>query len=355
MTAKELDTFEKRLSDRKNGARFDKNAEEKSIIDVGEEFGINNVTVIAGGGYVNPSIERVYRIALDNEMDIDYVRREIHAIEKSNKDARRYVQKAFGDWLVESYERQDFGVYEELRRSRRGGEAGEDASGNDERKQLGGGVRGGTGSDAAEDIQYALPNGDLIDQQIDSWLSSRSALEPRNKLADPNGQNQQTIGDGKCQFATKTAQQSQALQARKLFSRMTPTGLKARVAAQSETKTAEYMRTHKPAMEDIRKRAGKAAEKLKGKRGSDELLRLNSSGGYVIDGRSSKWGVPVNEQQQALIDHDKLGKVARPGLFITGRQLSSACWSRRRRAFFILPGYTDFCTRYFPQAPRPHR
>lgn len=96
---------------------------------------------------------------------------------------------------------------------------------------------------------------------------------------------------------------------------MTPTGLKARVAAQSETKTAEYMRTHKPAMEDIRKRAGKAAEKLKGKRGSDELLRLNSSGGYVIDGRSSKWGVPVNEQQQALIDHDKLGKVARPGLF----------------------------------------
>lgn len=351
MTAKELDTFEKRLSDRKNGARFDKNAEEKSIIDVGEEFGINNVTVIAGGGYVNPSIERVYRIALDNETDIDYVRREIHAIEKSNKDARRYVQKAFGDWLVESYERQDFGVYEELRRSRRGGEAGEDASGNDERKLLGGGVRGGTGSDAAEDIQCALPSGDLIDQQIDAWHAK--GLPSGNQIVE---RGQQSYGDGKCQFATKTAQQSQALQARKLFSRMTPTGMRARVAAQSETKTAEYMRTHKPAMEDIRKRAGKAAEKLKGKRGSDELLRLNSSGGYVIDGRSSTWGVPVNEQQQALIDQDKLGKVARPGLFYNRATTEQRMLvSEEARAFFILPGYTDFCTRYFPQAPRPHR
>lgn len=212
ITAKELDAFEKRLSDRKNGVRYDKNAEGKSIIDVGEEFGINNVTVIAGSSYINPSIERVYRIALDNETDIDYVRRKIHEVEKSDRDARRIVQEAFGDWLVESYERQDFGAYEELRRSQRGGEASEDTSGDDGRKQLGGGVRGGTGSDAAGDIQYALPGGELIDQQIDAWLAARSDTpQPRNQLADPNGQTAQSRGDGERQFATKTAQRSQAM------------------------------------------------------------------------------------------------------------------------------------------------
>ena len=255
-----------------------------------------------------------------------------------------------------------------------------------------------------EDVQHAIPEDDLIDQQIDAWRAR--ALPSGNQIAE---RGQQSYGDGERQFAAKTAQQSQAmpdwlkqelldnpqqhyyekdsndaqlmrawgriqqdgyeatrdgilktegtlsaddiaaanvimamafrnndmdtamqmahrynvdgtqtakaLQARKLFSRMTPTGMKARVAAQSEAKTAEYMRTHKPAMEDIKKRAAKAAEKLDGKQGGDELLRLNSSGGYVIDGRSSKWGVPINEQQQALIDHYKLGKVARPGLF----------------------------------------
>lgn len=255
-----------------------------------------------------------------------------------------------------------------------------------------------------EDVQYALPEDDLIDQQIDAWRAK--ALPSGEQIAE---RRQQSYGDGERQFAAKTAQQSQAmpdwlkqelldnpqqhyyekdsndsqlmrawgriqqdgyeatrdsilktkgtlsaddiaaanvimamafrnndmdtamqmahrynvdgtqtakaLQARKLFSRMTPTGMRARVAAQSEAKTAEYMRTHKPAMEDIKKRAKKAEKKLDGKQGGDELLRLNSSGGYVIDGRSSKWGVPINEQQQALIDHYKLGKVARPGLF----------------------------------------
>lgn len=266
------------------------------------------------------------------------------------------------------------------------------------------GMTGVTVEKIADDIQYALPEDDLIDQQIDAWHAK--GLPSGNRIAE---RGQQSYGDGERQFAAKTAQQSQAmpdwlkqelldnpqqhyyekdsndaqlmrawvriqqdgyeatrdsilktvgalsaddiaaanvimamafrnndmdtamqmahrynvdgtqtakaLQARKLFSRMTPTGIRAKVATQSEAKTAEYMRTHQPAMEDIKKRAKKAEKKLDGKQGGDELLRLNISGGYVIDGRSSKWGVPINEQQQALIDHYKLGKVARPGLF----------------------------------------
>lgn len=272
-----------------------------------------------------------------------------------------------------------------------------------EYRNAGTGDSGRAGS-GAEDVQYALPEDDLIDQQIDAWRAR--ALPSGDQIAE---RGQQSYGDGERQFAAKTAQQSQAmpdwlkqelldnpqqhyyekdsndaqltrawvrirqdgyeatrdsilktkgalsaddiaaanvimamafrnndmdtamqmahrynvdgtqtakaLQARKLFSRMTPTGMKARVATQSEAKTAEYMRTHQPAMEDIKKRAKKVEKKLDGKQGGDELLRLNSSGGYVIDGRSSKWGVPINEQQQELIDHYKLGKVARPGLF----------------------------------------
>ena len=272
-----------------------------------------------------------------------------------------------------------------------------------EYRNAGTGDSGRAGS-GVEDVQYALPEDDLIDQQIDAWRAR--ALPSGEQIAE---RGQQSYGDGERQFAAKTAQQSQAmpdwlkqelldnpqqhyyekdsndaqlmrawgriqqdgyeatrdsilktkgalsaddvaaanvimamafrnndmdtamqmahrynvdgtqtakaLQARKLFSRMTPTGMKARVAAQSEAKTAEYMRTHQPAMDDIKKRAKKVEKKLDGKLGGDELLRLNSSGGYVIDGRSSKWGVPINEQQQELIDHYKLGKVARPGLF----------------------------------------
>jgi hypothetical protein len=104
----------------------------------------------------------------------------------------------------------------------------------------------------------------------------------------------------------------QALQARRLFSRMTPTGLKAKVAGEYEAKTAEYIKDHKPAMKDVRKRAQKKADKIKDLQGGDELLRLTAGGSYTV--KQNKWNMPLNEQQLELIKQYKLEKVARPGL-----------------------------------------
>ena len=105
---------------------------------------------------------------------------------------------------------------------------------------------------------------------------------------------------------------AKALQARKLFSRMTPTGLKAKVAGEYERKTAEYMDSHEPAMKKVRSRAKRVEDKIKGLQGGDELLRLNAAGSYTVDA-SNKWGMPINEQQAELIRQYKLDNVPRPG------------------------------------------
>ena len=407
MSPAEWGKFNSVLSDVKRGGLSPvRNADGMLLSFVTDKNGVESIIVVSNGDTQNPKVERVYRINEEYDTFAEEVRDEIRFAEaRTGENAHPYLSWALENGVVERHRAGDFPVLSEHQRSEREGDHGSYGEGDQLQQERGRSDRENEGSrSAAEDIQYALPEDDLIDQQIDAWHAK--GLPSGNQIAE---RGQQSYGDGERQFATKTAQQSQAmpdwlkqellsnpqqryyekdsndaqlmrawdriqqdgyeatrdsilktegtlgaddiaaanvimamafrnndmdtamqmahrynvdgtqtakaLQARKLFSRMTPTGMRASVAAQSEAKTAEYMRTHKPAMEDIKKRAKKAEKKLDGKQGGDELLRLNSSGGYVIDGRSSKWGVPINEQQQALIDHYKLGEVARPGLF----------------------------------------
>lgn len=107
----------------------------------------------------------------------------------------------------------------------------------------------------------------------------------------------------------------QELQARKLFTRMSPTGARVWAAGQMESNLEEHMRTHQPQRRRIDDAAREVANQIRDMQGGDELLRLNASGDFTIDESNNRWGIPINEQQQALIDHYGLNNVARPGIF----------------------------------------
>lgn len=107
----------------------------------------------------------------------------------------------------------------------------------------------------------------------------------------------------------------QELQARKLFTRMSPTGARVWAAGQMESNLEEHMRTHRSQRERIDNAARKVADQIRDMQSGDELLRLNAGGDFTIDESNNRWGIPINEQQQALIDHYGLNNVARPGIF----------------------------------------
>lgn len=93
--------------------------------DVGEENGVNNTIVVSDGAKGDQSVERVYRIALDSETDIEYVRDFIHDAEQQlGKRAYRYVESTYEPELVRAYRRDDFADYEELRVEQKRGVGG---------------------------------------------------------------------------------------------------------------------------------------------------------------------------------------------------------------------------------------
>lgn len=109
--------------------------------------------------------------------------------------------------------------------------------------------------------------------------------------------------------------QGQALQVRKLFSRMTPTGIRQWAAGKAETNLAEHMHTHSAQRKQIDAAAQKVADDIHDLQGGDELKRLDAAGDFTIDSSNNRWGVLINEKQRELIDKYGLNKVARPGLF----------------------------------------
>ncbi len=125
ISAAENKTFSQCLSDKQNGASPQRTSDGKYIFAVGNQQGVNNVLIVSDGNYVSPSIERVYRIELDNETDIDVLRREIYDREKRDwSRARDAITHYFGEELVKSYGRFDYATYSEQRASQRPRNAG---------------------------------------------------------------------------------------------------------------------------------------------------------------------------------------------------------------------------------------
>lgn len=109
--------------------------------------------------------------------------------------------------------------------------------------------------------------------------------------------------------------QGQAMQARQIFSRMTPTGARAWVAGGMETQLAEHMHTHRGQRRRVDTTARQVADEIRDMQNGDEVTRLLAQPEFTIDSTNNRWGIPINEQQQALIDRYGLNRVRRPGVF----------------------------------------
>lgn len=391
------------------------NVDGQLIAVIDDDSGLDRCIIVSDGDPESPQIQRIYRFHVANNTQAAKIEEVARNAERGIAgEGDQYLGGWIEDGLVEIHTPENFPRYEDWKGSRETGRSGGRSSENAGRVQdgrrserqngrAGSKVLGDLQFAAGEDAGYALPGGDLIDQQIDAWIdrSGRNELPPGNQMAEYSPK---PHGDGERQFATQTAQRSEAmpewlkaelyanpeqryylkdtnndqlmrawggimecgyeqerdrvlqvehmsaddvatanvimamafrnndmntamlvahkyntdgtltakaLQARKLFSRMTPTALKAKVAGQYEAKTAEYIADHEPAMRGIRKRAKKKEDKIRGLQGGDELLRLTSGESYTI--KPNKWNMPLNEQQLELIKQYHLENVPRPG------------------------------------------
>lgn len=116
-------------------------------------------------------------------------------------------------------------------------------------------------------------------------------------------------------YGEDSTETARALQAHKAFSKLTPSGATAWFVGKAEQDFKEHMRTHKPQKDKVDAQAKSVADQIRDMQSGDELRRLNAGGDFTIDESNNRWGVPLNEQQLALIDHYKLNKVTRPGDF----------------------------------------
>lgn len=146
-------------------------------------------------------------------------------------------------------------------------------------------------------------------QNPDNVADANMILAMANREGDTK-----TFLDVALHYAKEGTQTAKTLQARKIFSRMTPTGMKVWASGQAESNLAKYIDEHKPIKRKVDRAAKKVAEKIKDLQGGDELLRLQAAGEYTITSEDARWGVPINEKQRALIKEYGLEKVTRPGI-----------------------------------------
>lgn len=116
-------------------------------------------------------------------------------------------------------------------------------------------------------------------------------------------------------YRTVGTEQAQAMQSRKMFAGMSPTHIKLKVAGEAEQTLSDFIASHQPKAKEVNAKAKEADDLIRDMQGGDESARVMESGEYTIDAGNSKWGVPINEKQRALIEHYKLGKETRPGIY----------------------------------------
>ena len=155
---------------------------------------------------------------------------------------------------------------------------------------------------------------------IERILSSRE-LPTKDEIAQANVLMAQAAHDGDMStllalsrhYAEDTTEVAQALQAMKIFKRMTPAGARSAAAAQNEALLSGYIEGHTPIRRKVEAEARKVEADVSEKRGGDPIALLGS-GETTLTRENSKWGVPINERQEALIKHYKLENVTRPGI-----------------------------------------
>ena len=155
---------------------------------------------------------------------------------------------------------------------------------------------------------------------IERILTSRE-MPTKDEIAQANVLMAQAAHDGDMStllalsrhYAEDTTEVAQALQAMKIFKRMTPAGAMSASAAQNEALLSGYIEGHAPVRQEVEAEARHVSEDIEGKDGRDPIALLGS-GETTLTRENSKWGIPINERQEALIKHYKLENVTRPGI-----------------------------------------
>ncbi len=109
ITVREQEDFYSKVMSINTGTHFEKTKNGLYIIPTGDEYGVNNTLIFTDGDTVNPSIEKVVKISLDNETSIDEVRRYIYGQEISEWNfASEIANNYFGEGVVQEYTKSDF-------------------------------------------------------------------------------------------------------------------------------------------------------------------------------------------------------------------------------------------------------
>lgn len=107
----------------------------------------------------------------------------------------------------------------------------------------------------------------------------------------------------------------QTLQARKLFTRMSPTGARIWMAGKLEGELGDFIRRHHPIKTKVDQKTRQIADSIRELDSTDLVKRLTAGDEVTLDNQNNRFGVPINAQQQALIEQYGLGGVKRPGIF----------------------------------------
>ncbi len=118
LTRQQMDDFWDKWTSTKRGVRFVKNKNNEYIIPVcnltWDEYGVDNHLVYAKRLKDNPVITKVVKIQLENETEIDIVRRDILRNEEQyNDEALELVKDYYGEELICIFSQQDMPSYRE--------------------------------------------------------------------------------------------------------------------------------------------------------------------------------------------------------------------------------------------------
>lgn len=123
------------------------------------------------------------------------------------------------------------------------------------------------------------------------------------------------LADFTLRLGEEGTKQGQALQARQIFLKMTPLGMYTWTASSANNAMRNYLEAHKPIEKAAKEQAARITQGIKRLDNSDPLAP-NEDGEVVVDPKNlSRWGVPLNQQQWALIRQYHLEGVSRPGIF----------------------------------------
>lgn len=114
VTKQEFAVFFEKLGSLKRGDSYRKTKDGLYMIPTGEN-GVENTIIVTNGDYVNPSIEGIVKINLDNENDIYKVR---EAYYESRTGMRSSLGETVGSYreegLFTEYNRDDISMFEDL-------------------------------------------------------------------------------------------------------------------------------------------------------------------------------------------------------------------------------------------------